>query len=120
MEVAEIAISTAASTRSVIGAEPKAALLSFSTKGSAKHPFAEKMIEALRILRERAPQIDVDGELQGDAALIPAIAAVKAPGSAIGRQGSAPEGGPTTLTDSSLYDGSKARPIKLPNAPEPA
>jgi phosphate acetyltransferase len=84
VEVAEIAISTAASTRSVIGTEAKVALLSFSTKGSAKHAFAEKMIEALRILRERAPQLDVDGELQGDAALVPAIAASKAPGSNVG------------------------------------
>ncbi len=83
VEVAEIAISTAASTRSVIGAEPKVALLSFSTKGSARHAFAEKMVEALRILRERAPEIDADGELQGDAALVPAIAASKAPGSSV-------------------------------------
>jgi phosphate acetyltransferase len=84
VEVAEIAISTAESTRKVIGAEPKVALLSFSTKGSAKHAFAEKMAEALRILRERAPEIDADGELQGDAALVPAIAASKAPGSSVG------------------------------------
>lgn len=79
-EIAEIAISTAQSTRAVIGVEPKVALLSFSTKGSANHP---KMIEALRILRERAPSIDADGELQADAALIPAIAASKAPGSSV-------------------------------------
>jgi phosphate acetyltransferase len=84
VEVAEIAISTAESTRKVIGAAPKVALLSFSTKGSAKHAFAEKMVEALRILRERAPEIDADGELQGDAALVPAIAASKAPGSSVG------------------------------------
>lgn len=84
VEIAEIAISTAESTRRVIGVEPKVALLSFSTKGSAKHAFAEKMIEALRILRERAPDIDADGELQGDAALVPAIAASKAPGSSVG------------------------------------
>jgi phosphate acetyltransferase len=81
VEVAEIAIATARSTRSVIGAEPKVALLSFSTKGSAQHAFAEKMIEALRILRERAPGIDADGELQGDAALVASVAASKAPGS---------------------------------------
>ena len=56
VEIAEIAMATAHSTRIVMGVEPKIALLSFSTKGSAKHPFAEKMIEALRILRERAPR----------------------------------------------------------------
>ncbi len=83
VEIAEIAIATAHSTWTVIGAEPKVALLSFSTKGSAKHPFAEKMIEALRILRERAPGIDADGELQGDAALVAAVGASKAPGSSV-------------------------------------
>ena len=83
VEIAEIAIATAHSTRTVIGVEPKVALLSFSTKGSAKHAFAEKMIEALRILRERAPEIDADGELQGDAALVAAVGASKAPGSSV-------------------------------------
>jgi phosphate acetyltransferase len=83
VEVAEIAIATAHSTWTVIGAEPKVALLSFSTKGSAKHGFAEKMIEALRILRERAPGIDADGELQGDAALVASVGASKAPGSSV-------------------------------------
>jgi phosphate acetyltransferase len=82
-EIAEIAIATAQSTRTVMGAEPKIALLSFSTKGSAKHPFAEKMIEALRILRERAPELDADGELQADAALVPSIGARKAAGSSV-------------------------------------
>lgn len=83
VEVAEIAIATAQSTRTVIGAEPRVALLSFSTKGSARHAFAEKMIEALRILRQRAPGIDADGELQGDAALVAAVGALKAPGSSV-------------------------------------
>lgn len=83
VEVAEIAIATAHSTRTILGAEPKVALLSFSTRGSAQHPHAEKMIEALRILRERAPELCVDGELQADAALVPHIGASKAPGSAV-------------------------------------
>jgi phosphate acetyltransferase len=82
-EVAQIAIATARSVRSVIGVEPKIALLSFSTKGSAKHPVSDKMIEALRILRERAPELDADGELQGDAALVASIGASKAPGSSV-------------------------------------
>jgi phosphate acetyltransferase len=83
VEVAEIAIATAHSTRTILGAEPKVALLSFSTKGSAQHPHAEKMIEALRILRERAPDLSVDGEMQADAALVPHIGASKSPGSAV-------------------------------------
>jgi phosphate acetyltransferase len=83
VEIAEIAIATACSTRKIIGAEPRIALLSFSTKGSAKHPAIEKMVEALRILRENAPDLDIDGELQADAALVPAVAASKAPGSSV-------------------------------------
>ena len=83
VEVAEIAIATAHSVQSVVGAEPRVALLSFSTKGSAQHPQAEKMIEALRILRQRAPELNVDGEMQADAALVPQIGASKAPGSPV-------------------------------------
>jgi phosphate acetyltransferase len=85
-EVAEIAMATAGSYRAILGAEPRVALLSFSTKGSAKHAFAEKMIEALRILRERAPNLEADGELQADAALVRAVAANKAPGSPVAGQ----------------------------------
>jgi phosphate acetyltransferase len=84
VEVAEIAIATAHSVQSIVGAEPRVALLSFSTKGSARHPHAEKMIEALRILRERAPELNVDGEMQADAALVPHIGASKSPGSPVG------------------------------------
>lgn len=80
-EIAEIAIATAQSVKNVMGAEPQVALLSFSTKGSAKHARAEKMSEALAILRARAPELEVDGELQGDAALVASVGASKAPGS---------------------------------------
>jgi phosphate acetyltransferase len=86
VELAEIAIATAASARRVLGVEPKLALLSFSTKGSAKHKAADRVIEALRIVRERAPDLAIDGELQADAALVASVAATKAPGSQVAGQ----------------------------------
>ncbi len=79
-EVAEIAIATAQSVRIIMDVEPRIALLSFSTKGSAKDP---KMVDALGILQQRAPSIIVDGELQADAALVPSIGQSKAPGSPV-------------------------------------
>jgi phosphate acetyltransferase len=82
-DMAEIAISTAETTRRIIGAEPAVALLSFSTKGSSRHARIDKITEALRLVRERAPDLNIDGELQLDAALIPAIARSKAPGSRV-------------------------------------
>lgn len=82
-QLADIAISTAETTRAVIGVEPVVALLSFSTKGSAKHPLANKVIEARRIVEARRPDLHVDGELQADAALVEAVGRSKAPGSTV-------------------------------------
>jgi phosphate acetyltransferase len=82
-ELAEIARATAENARAILDAEPRVALLSFSTKGSANNPRVEKVREALRILKARAPQLAADGELQVDAALVPRVASSKAPGSPV-------------------------------------
>jgi len=82
-ELAQIAVSTAETARSLAGLEPKVAMLSFSTKGSAKHELIDKVTEATRLAKELAPNLDIDGELQADAALIPVVAEKKAPGSSV-------------------------------------
>lgn len=82
-ELAEIARATAENARALLDAEPRVALLSFSTKGSAKHARVEKVQGALRILKARAPDLPADGELQADAALIAQIGQSKAPGSPV-------------------------------------
>jgi len=82
-KLADIATASAESCRSFLHVEPKVAMLSFSTKGSASHEFVDKVSGAVTILKKDAPDLKVDGELQADAALIEAVGAKKAPGSPI-------------------------------------
>lgn len=83
VQLAEIAISTANSYKSLIGVDAKVGMLSFSTKGSARHKDVDKVIEATNLVKKQVPELQIDGELQGDAALVPSVAAKKAPGSEI-------------------------------------
>jgi len=84
--LAEIAVSTAASCKSFLGADARVAMLSFSTKGSAAHSDCDKVLNALRIAKELAPDLAIDGELQLDAALLPKVGDKKAPGSNVAGQ----------------------------------
>ena len=81
-ELAEIAIASADSCRTLLGTEPLVAMLSFSTKGSAKHRLIDKVVEATKTVKARNPELMIDGELQADAALLPFVSSLKAPGSA--------------------------------------
>lgn len=82
-QLAQIAVASAQTARSLVGVEPKVAMLSFSTKGSAAHDAVDKVAEATRLAKEMAPDLLIDGELQADAALVPSVGESKAPGSAI-------------------------------------
>lgn len=82
-QLAQIAICTARTASAVAGLAPRVAMLSFSTKGSAKHEVVDKVVEALHIAQEMDPALKIDGELQADAALVPRVGESKAPGSPI-------------------------------------
>lgn len=82
-ELAEIAVATGRTTQAIAGFEPRIAMLSFSTKGSAKHEMVDKVVKATKLAQEMAPDLKIDGEMQSDAAIIPSIGLKKAPGSDI-------------------------------------
>ena len=82
-QLADIAVASGTNARNLLGLEPKIAFLSFSTKGSAYHEDVDKVIEALRIAKELKPEFEMDGELQGDAAIVPKVAEKKAKGSPV-------------------------------------
>ena len=82
-QLAQIAVCTARTAKAVAGIDPRVAMLSFSTKGSAKHEVVDKVVEALKLARELDPEMKIDGEMQADAALVPRVGQSKAPGSKI-------------------------------------
>lgn len=82
-ELAEIAVSTAETAQTIAGFEARVAMLSFSTKGSAKHELVDKVVEATKLAKEINPNLQIEGELQADAALVPSVGQSKAPGSKI-------------------------------------
>lgn len=85
-QLAEIAVATGNTARALVGEEPQVAILSFSTKGSAKHPMVDKVIEATQLAQKLDPTMDIDGELQADAALVPSVGKQKAPDSKVAGQ----------------------------------
>lgn len=82
-ELASIAMASAQTMKSLVGVQPRIAMLSFSSKGSAEHEMIDKVREATRIAKEIDPELQIDGELQADAAIVPSVGASKAPGSSI-------------------------------------
>lgn len=82
-QLAEIAVTTARTAKAIVGMDPRVAMLSFSTMGSAQHPLVDKMVNATRIAREMDPELKIDGEMQLDAALIPEVGRLKAPNSEV-------------------------------------
>lgn len=82
-QLAEIAVTTAKTAKAIVGMDPRVAMLSFSTMGSAQHPLVDKMSNATRIARELDPELKIDGEMQLDAALIPEVGRLKAPNSEV-------------------------------------
>jgi len=82
-ELAEIAVATAKTTKAIAEMEPRVAMLSFSTMGSGKHEMVDKVVEATRLAKEMAPEFQIDGEMQADAAIVEAIGAKKAPNSEV-------------------------------------
>lgn len=82
-QLAEIAIASAHTARALVGEEPRVAMLSFSTKGSAKDPMVDKVIEATALAKKIDPTVEIDGEMQADAALVPSVGSSKAPGSTV-------------------------------------
>lgn len=85
-DLADIAVASARSFKSLVGAEPKVALLSFSSYGSGKDALVDKVVEATKLAKEKAPELLLDGELQADAALVPSVGQSKAPGSKVAGQ----------------------------------
>jgi len=83
-ELANIAVTSANTFKNLVEAEPKVAMLSFSTKGSAKHELVDKVVQATQLAKQLAPDIAIDGELQVDAALVESVAQLKSPGSPVG------------------------------------